>query len=488
MIVKKSWRIGSLLLLLNLFIILNSLFLLLGPHYATDTWIEEMVGHDPRTPLSSGRPVWAVALYLLKRIGFPPIAHRTFFTFLFMVTAASCAVLLTMAFVHDRKHSALQMLLINGSCLLGVHNVFILEWYLFPEAMGMYALCLAGSVGAAIFAAHAHRPLEWLAAFALLFIGINSYQAGLGIFASCAIFLIAAYPSRCSLLRIAGILLLAGSVSVLNPLLTNLSITVGMIPPSSRGIDLSALSGNITYVAKQVSELWSSDYHLMPAPLLIFTLLLAVAALLYTCVHSRDLRSRGTILIAPLIGLCAVFAPHLISSEHWMSARSIAGVFIPCAGAFALLSLCLQMKSLQLLLGSLICTLVLTQSACMQQITLEHLKLNMADIQYARQIGTVLRERETQTGILIRRIAMCEDADPQGHSIMVRRRWMNVNESAFGPDWSKIAILNQVNWGDWVLTDMPEHVMASFSGRNWDYFNPDEQIVVENDTAYIVLY
>ena len=55
--------------------------------------------------------------------------------------------------------------------------------------------------------------------------------------------------------------------------------------------------------------------------------------------------------------------------------------------------------------------------------------------------------------------------------------------------WSDVQLVNAANGTSYERAKMDEAVWAEyFEGKNWDSFDPEEQIVFRNHTAYIVLY
>ena len=125
----------------------------------------------------------------------------------------------------------------------------------------------------------------------------------------------------------------------------------------------------------------------------------------------------------------------------------------------------------------------------MESIFSNHLAMDDLDRTYAKAIQTSIEKHTRQTGIDIDYLAIERDAYPTWSYDGIDYVTYDMNVRNILRSWSNIGLINTANGTDYQPAEMDAEIWAQyFDGKNWDRFSPDEQIVFNGNTAYIVIY
>ena len=131
---------------INGLIVLSSCGLMLNTHFSADTYdILTTFDNNVDIHLRDGRFITAGIYRILAILNINVAKYQNLFSLLFMALVAGMVTFLVYTaanYLHNEQTHVLYIL--NCGFLSIFHNVFIAEWYMFPEAMLMYAISLLG--------------------------------------------------------------------------------------------------------------------------------------------------------------------------------------------------------------------------------------------------------------------------------------------------------------------------------------------------------
>lgn len=112
-----------------------------------------------------------------------------------------------------------------------------------------------------------------------------------------------------------------------------------------------------------------------------------------------------------------------------------------------------------------------------------HFVSNTLDEVYGHMVYERILEYEEKTGNTVTKFAVMNDIDAPFYYNEVSYTADQINERALGQ--VAMTMVSTVSGRKFDKIEMPEEIAdAYFEGRNWDYIDLDEQLVIMDDTAY----
>ena len=486
--------------IINLTVIMLTYALLLQPHFSADTY-DIFVTHDNNVDvhLRDGRFITAICYWILAKIGINVARQQTVFVLIFIVLTAFLITFLTRyVLLHSKRKEWKILLVTDMSFTLLFCNVFIGEWYLWPEVMLMYAIALCTAIFSAInmFEAFDSKHINFikmLKALLLLFISLGSYQVTISIYIVLLMILLLVkekFNLSKYFIKSSFYGLLAGELSCFINLFTVKLITIiGIMKPTTRGTSFSV--ADILYNLKEILRvqvsIWKNADRLLPDYLFVIFFLVLAIILFFSC--QNKLKQFIFICIILVIEYLAVFIPHYVSANIWIKPRTLVGIF----GIFTtiLLAIIYQTKNFKIytMLSILGFMFIATNIFNVWGIAYNHLKMDKLDVQYAQNIQKFIEEYEKEKNIKIENLALCLDEQPTWSYPGVNYVSYDINVKNILRDWAFVPLMNARNNKNYKKTDMSEEIYNKyFKTRNWDNFEPDDQIIFSGNTAYVCIY
>ncbi|MDY3108800.1 MAG: hypothetical protein SOW50_01635 [Lachnospiraceae bacterium] len=130
---------------------------------------------------------------------------------------------------------------------------------------------------------------------------------------------------------------------------------------------------------------------------------------------------------------------------------------------------------------------VMVQLLSVQNIVINKYASKAIDETFVRLMYQRVQEYETETGITVTKFASVNDVSIREAYEEVGATAYSVNERVLGKaTWS---IVQAVTEREFERVPMDQEVYEKyFAGKNWDYLNLDEQLVILDDTAYWCIY
>ena len=489
---------------INGLIVLSSCGLMLNTHFSADTYdILTTFDNNVDIHLRDGRFITAGIYRILAILNINVAKYQNLFSLLFMALVAGLVTFLVYTaanYLHNEQTHVLYIL--NCGFLSIFHNVFIAEWYMFPEAMLMYAISLLGAVIAAISLLRAfftNAPSAkckcYGLSFTALLIALGTYQVTIGIYINLLlsmIFICNDMSLRDKLSTAFKGLCMGAFNCILNILIVKLLTMINIMQPSSRGasFNFQVILNNISLIISQQTEILGG-HHIFPSfvlPLFI-VLLLGVIVVSVSQQTPHDWSALAIVLLFSAIIYAGSFIPHIVSSDYWLSQRTL----VPIFGVFAFLivagiALCYSKNILHLLLF-FSTAFVLINSLTMTDIFSNRLAVDDFDTAYAKAIQSYIQRYSDETGIIIHSIAMRLDSNPSWSYDGIKYVSYDINVKNMVRSWAYIPLINRINNTNYQFVDMNEEVWNTFfAGKDWNEFLPDEQIIFQNDIAYLAVY
>ena len=372
---------------------------------------------------------------------------------------------------------------------LGFINVFMIEWFLYPEITLYYSLSLFFAVEAVLVLIKKQIFKNYLISFALLELSLFSYQAAMPVF---VIFYLSCLILKCNfnvkkneiVAGIGGIGVgFFGSISVI---VFQKIANIGDSRTASLG--LWRILSNIKQLVVFQKQLWFDQMGFLPEFFLV-VLILMVVAILFKSLKKNTFSNIFFIVVILVINYLIIFAPHLVSEALWLPERTIVAFwcFIATIGLMAMQLN--ENKGDEYFLGFCFFCILTINIIGIQRIFDNHIRSNEKDQQYVVEIQEKIEDYEKHNNVEITSIATCRDEVYEYCYPDIKYVYCDTNTKCFSVDWGDVTAINYFTFENYKKVNMDKNVYEKyFKGKNWDSFNSSEQMVFVGDTLYLCFY
>lgn len=469
-------------------------------HFSVDSYCV-YYNMDANNQLRATRFINYVFIKFFERIGFNTCKEQWILTGIFIAVSAFSVWFLTGIFKKYITDLTFKKLIaLNLAILMTVMNVYILEWYLFPEIMLFYAISLLFAVLAVgIIDSERKFYVKYFLATVFLFISLNCYQVSMPIYViyGITLFLIRNKFSltKKAFLESCGVLFSAGLASMLILVEQKIIVNVRADIPTDRNAEfgLETILHNIKNIIGNL-RLVLEGYGFLPRYFVSLFLVSIFIIMIYAFVKSKSTSIQYLyLLLVLLVNVSIVFAPHILAKEIWLAPRTIVaiGAVFSTLVIIVLLKLeLLRQPKLYEILNIISVLFLLVNFVQIQDVGKNHYINNAIDNEYAVLIQGEINKYEEETGNEIKCIAAVKDENPQWNYRGVRYTIFDTNIKIFNVSWGfSYAISYYSNGRYYSATDMNEEIYnENFKGKDWDKYKPEEQLVFDKDTLYMVVY
>ena len=462
--------------------------------------------------LGGYRFIPAIFMWFYSLAGVLDIEAQLFNTVFLLICLALSITILFLAL--EKKLAPLskaKLLLLAVAVALFYVNPFVSALALFPEAGAFIGAGFLFVTLAAVIAARRITVFNVLLSFVLLSAALGTYQPFIGFFAFASFSLLfAEYKlelNRTTITRSIYIVSMLAVGSVVNILFGKALVEIFDVAQHYRVGDfsLSVIFTNIKSILRQQGSVWNGMQHSMPKYLgLIILAFFLLSIVVCFCILSvrkmraKQLRPGGFIGNALMsLGACvfcyaSVFAPYLLTENVFFSTRAILSLF----GVFLLLAVMLlsvsDSKRLHYAAFAGLSILLMFGVFAINKMGVSQLMVNALDREYAQEVSRQIKTYEKETGLSVTKIAMINDVAPTYQYPYVERYcapyYSFINSAKF-VNWSQTMLIQYVSGRELERVPMPEDILAEhFADKDWAYFVPEEQIVFQWDTLYLVTY
>ncbi len=366
-------------------------------------------------------------------------------------------------------------------------NVLFSESLMFGECALMFGLAyLFASLGIVLF-----TKGNYGAAFFLFLCSAMEYQVGVvyaAMILSVWIFLHNRYRIT---LRTVVQELVCGLITFGAGLLDMMSISIlvktGILEKAEKGAGIGDFAGKIGICAENFASLLTDCRGLLPRvwlPLLLLLLACGIVLRKFAAEKNGMAALYFLLLVAALILMIYVLPMAQISC---MTYPRLVWVFYVMQSMLLLVALRCTGERGKVLMCYACCAYLAVQVMFCHIIVTNHMTSNTLDKTYVAMFCRQVEKYEAQTGIRVEKLAVANDTDcpPGYHNVSYKTD--QINERALGIVTN--TLVNAVSGRTFEKVPMDGEVFRTyFEGKNWDWFDAEEQIVILGDTAYWVIF
>lgn len=437
---------------------------------------------------SQGRHLMVLLSRLFIRLGVDIIRHQSFLMSAGILLMGWIAYRIFAAYSSLKPSLTLfdRLLMMIGISII-VFNCYCAEIFTFSAFCFFYPLTLFFAVQAAIVLVEKTTSLRFLWSFLLLLLSVFIYQTCATAFLGLAILFSIVVDSEkpiqdwlCSLTKILGMYFSAG-------LLNLLSIKFFSQQSYAQTKDLSPGKNfweNISAIIKWIEPILLDSYHMLPR----FFLLAAVLGLLILLAIRKEKKPLMQALCLSFLIIGASLAPHLIVNAVWVVPRTV--IMISAIPGFILLAGISNSGWASWQKGS-----IFTISAIyliiglnsLNAVSISQIATNRQDQMEARIICHEIEKQEHQRKTRVIRICFGFDPLPS-YSYPGEIAFGDINVRAMRVSWSRPGLFKFATGRDFEMTIADGNAFQElFGNRNWDLYD-SEQVIVQQDTAYVAVY
>lgn len=484
-----------LIFFINLIVFGGAYGMFLAPHYSIDSYCVYYT-MDPEIHLKQSRFLNYFIIKLFREVNINTVTHQSIFTlFMIMTFAFVTTQLACLLFRYIKQKSIIKFIIINIAVAISFINVFILEWFLYPEIALFYSFSILTVFLAIISFEKGNRWINSVLAFILLCMSLNFYQAAMPLF---VIYLLAVGMLRYEFtFRKEAVVynlkvLIITMLSCVNSLiLQKLAIVFRITEGGDRDASLSfsTISNNILEIIKLQKSIWYNTYGFLPKYVTMVVFIILLFVFIVAVAKKISVMKLCYFILVVTISYSMVFAPHVITESLWFAQRTIIAYF----SIFMIIVCGIMHYNHNLRLEHLtICVVVFFLALNIYQIQsigVNHYGNNKLDQEYAILIQNEIDQYEQETGNVVTKIACDNDTNPTYSYSSVDYTIYDTNIRGYICSWADVNMINFYNGKNYERVAM-EHQLYSqyFEGMDWNYFNPEEQMIFVGDTLNIIFY
>lgn len=448
--------------------------------------------------LMQGRMVTYFLNLIFNKLNINPTLNQQIFSvYLIISIAVSSTILFSIISKYLQSLKFSQWILVNISIILSFINVFLLEWFLYPEITFFLGTGLVSTVAAIYILNKGNRIINIIGSFLFLMISMGIYQANLGIFIIYSL-VICLIKNKMNLnivsLKESFIILFIGFFnSVLNVLLLKLAIVLGIAVKGDRApsFNFEVIKTNIEGVLRVQKSIWNNAYNFLPKYSVSIFGIVLFFMLGYLLRKNKYCKKNIAYFICVIvINYLIIFAPHLFTSNLWLAQRTIVGFFMFLSSIIILVMFnCKNNNKMEKALLVISSTFLIVNYIQIHNIGINHMKSNRLDQEYASMINQEIEKYENQNNIKVKYIAAENDTKPTYNYKNIGYSIYDTNIRAFITPWANVNMINYFSGKNYIKVPMDSTIYEKyFKGKNWNEFSKDEQFIFVGDTLYLILY
>lgn len=460
-------------------------------HYSLDSYAS-FYESNADMQLQSARYLHYLIGTLLLKWGINRVVYQALFTMVLIFSLSWVTARLT-ELINSIINSEKRVVkgLIWLSIVIGVANVFLLEWFLYPETTLFYSCAMVFAIEAVLAAVEKTGLRRYILSLSFLLLSLFSYQAAMPVFMIYYLTVILVsnhFEATKKAIResLTGIGIgFTGSVILV--------LIQKMVAAGGReaNLDIKNIINNVKVLLVYQKDIWKDQLGFWPKYVLFFLSVLLLIIIMIQVKKHTNYKAFCFLLLILCINYAIVFAPHLITKELWLAERTVVG-FWSFVSSLCLLVTFIVDKYQNKIRFYVFVGLVLMVGINMVyiwKIGYNHIKSNENDRDYIAAIQEAIEDYERDHGVEIRNIATCKDDNFEYVYPGIKYARYDTNVKCFCVDWGDVTALNYYTGRNYQKVEMDESIYHSFfEGRDWNSFNALEQIIFQGNTVYICFY
>lgn len=493
-LIKNNIKIFSVSFVSSL--LLNILFLY--PHYAVDSYSHMIVKYEEFSLIKSesGRPLSDSIITLTDMLGIELVKYQVMYTLLSIIGIAIAITMLVNLTIEMKKFDRENTKIVAALCVvwsLVFFNIFSSEMFVFSFMMPAVALAYLSITSSVCCIIKKNSLKNYFIAYILLSISLFMYQALAPLYMALIIIFTGYKFREEKFYRIIFKLIPPTLVYGLS-CITNLIYIKLVTPAGERFNSTIDYVKNFHEIIDWQEDIWVNSYYLMHK--YVWLLICISLLVLAVSIVKNKFKSTSilTLSILALFVLCML--PHIVLAYILIMPRTIS----PLGGLpaiiiiFAILfsdsktkavSVPFNIKKVMIIAVSVV-FLCFTVRA-VYNIALGSIISNYTDLREAKMIIGKIEGYERDTGKKVTKLAFKNDPSIRMayDDIYV---YGDMNIRAMAIDWSRLGLIVLASGRNFNIEDFKDSIYEEhFKDKNWDNFDM-EQILIENDTAYIMVY
>lgn len=467
---------------------------MLRPSFCNDTLIH-MIRDDADVEVRMGDGRYLIALidqifwkgFGIKTTDF--ISINVLFTMLFLAIALTACQKIFRPFVfkkeENEKNNSFFLLSFVGFVLaidLMLVNILSLEILVFCE-MNAY---LALSIMLGIISIRFYADKKYIKMFLMMLAAVCVYQYAAIIAAAVVTFYIA-FDEKFELtgkvvVREIIALLLCIVPGLLNMISLKVLTAVGVIPGFRKEAGMGSLSEKFSGIVKSLKGLYAGADIFPPVWVPALFILAVWGILVYSCLQERKWNKLLYLSIIWIGCQLLMFVFPFLSQTFTFPAR-FAYLFFGIQGLMALTVYVLGKGISRELVAVGVCGYVMIHMLFAHFEVDNHFVSNTLDEVYAHMVVNEIEKYEANSGITVEKLAVKTDTYAPHQYNEVSYATSAINERAL--DFVPNTLLKTLGGRSFEITEMDKEIYSTyFEGKNWDYMDLSEQLVIVGDTAY----
>lgn len=487
----------SLLCLMDIVLCFMACGLYMRLHFSVDgfdIWMDESAAFHRM--LRDGRPFGCLLWMLNGVLPFHPIRDSGIYVGVFIALSGVLAGCMTQRLMKYMRYTPAKLFIVNMGVLLTFVNGFINDWYGFPESM--FSLYIPSMFFAFLAVAEGEKEGTLHKGLSLLFliISYNSYPVVIGYYVFYMLLIIwLQQGGRINRKSIGGVL--TALVSVMMTAISNVLLMKVIAPNSPRYAQISI--GNLPETAFQVSRqalktLIDSNNQLPEYLFLSVLVMLTGIALagLALAPAQEGKRKRIEQMLSLCIvlagGILCVYVPHLLTVPVWITNRTVVALFSVFAVLAAVIAFSVWNRLVEYTVAAVLTVFMLFNVYSVQNAAQELFAANAMQQNMALQIQEEIKDYEEASGVKVKYIGFVDDLYPSWIYPFATQTYCEQIPNSYTVSWNRLDCLNYYTGQQYEEIAPPDDIRIQFSGKNWDVFEADEQILYDGDIVYICVY
>jgi len=501
-------------------VIISSLFIsflfygiYLNTHFSTDSY-SYMISHNViNHHLELGRFVPALGLYLMQNFQIEPIQSQFIFTFINIIVFSILSIFTYLKFTNRnceneserkigmlKKNLLIYKLLIYLGVLTIFFNAYFIDWFVWAESSIFFSIAITLAVLAGFEVVHNKRSRlrNYFISTIILIFALGTNQAmGTYFFIICLTIIYLDFIQENQIKKTIFDILLTGFVYATSAM--SQIILLLIFRPARQDFSKVDIFVNLKKIIAFIPDIILRSYTFLPryfyASATLVLIISFLAFLVFLTKGRRIILFLISFVIMCIINI-AIFAPHIISSDLWITPRTVVGI-MGWPGILTIwIAFLIQLDNgnwlhIKKLLYPIVCSIVVvflfTNYFYTQKIALGTQITNHMDRELTNIIYTKIQTYETRSGIVVNNLSFINDGSISwAYNDLISSSDTNVREFAVG--WGRTPMFNLYTGRNFKEIPMVKDINDKyFIGKSWTSYSED-QIVIIGDTAYIAVY
>ena len=447
---------------------------MLNPSSETDSFI------------ASGRFLMALVNEIFCMIGINPAKYSGAACFVGVILFAVCASLLYELFSKIVSiDNVFQRIVFTCIIALTVLNPLITDQYFYPEVMAGYTMGMLFI----IIALFRLVDKKYISGFLMTLISVMFYQSpvvvGIILFTG---YLFIENKGKLSVgvftHELLGVLSI-GCAGLTEMVLLRIGIKVG-ITYAAKSTGLSNISLIVNRCFSQWENLMKNSFNTVPSfsPLLFCFVCIVVTVIMLLV--AREYSSIFYYFLVLLVMNVSVFLFELISSDGTVMPPRVMFTVYSMEAMVSLIAFVqvFSHRRIMYTVGLMTIGYLTLQIVCCNVVVTDHFTSNALDVETADMVCDKINEYENKTGITVTKISATVDA----HS-STTYSCLHTGEMSQRALYYSMSLIRLRSGKNLERIDMNNDIYKKyFQGKDWNYPDMSEQLVIKGDTAYFVLY